>query len=268
MLKCFQSVRNTFSRRDVPVDEEYELQGKDEITLAIESNNEESIRTAFERLTPEGFNRRRDVRSGYTPLHEAVRLKSSNAVKALLESEHVDVELLDERSYKARKYICDKETAKLFTEYYDRKISNLSREIASSDKKLVPTKRILWTAKFIFASLACLGSIGTYIRYSSVKTEDESTIEKIFLVAAAAGIVLFFNTCIDKGISHYEEKNSSLRKERENCIGERYKVERKLYDLRKEEAFPYARADLAAPRTFQAASTSASASVYSPERVV
>lgn len=189
-----------------------------------------------------------------------MRSKSSNAVEKLLESEHVDVELLDERSYKARKYISDEETAKLFIKYYDGKIDNLNKKVADSSRNLTQAKYVLWAAKFIFASLGALGSIDVY---RSDYTGDSTN--KIFaLFVGSAGAVLFINTCLDAGLSYFGGKNSIVKEELRNCIEERYKVEKNLYDLQQKEAFPHARADLAAPRRFQTASTSAS--VYSPER--
>lgn len=265
MLKCFQSVRNTFSRRDVPVDEEYELQGKDVITLVIEGNNPECILTAFERLTPEDFNRRRDVRSGYTPLHEAVRLKSSNAVKALLESEHVNVELLDERSYKARKYIGDKETAKLFIKYYNNKTSNLKGKIADSDKRLTLCEHISRASRYFFVSLIALSS-GVFI-YNQL-TKDTSNLDGIIryivLITGCSGLIALAG-CLADVVSFYccKKENSRLKEELNSCERGKYESECKLFNLRKEEAFSYTGANLVPPREFQV--TSVSGSVYSPE---
>lgn len=262
---CLRGIRNMFSRRDVPVDEEYELQGEDEITLAIESNNEESIRTAFERLTPEDFNRRRDVGSGYTPLHEAVRSKSNNAVKKLLESEHVNVELLDERFYKARKYINDKETAKLFIEYYNGKISDLSREIASSNKNLVLTEYALCATKCIFGLLAAFGSIIKIYQDHNAEAKHNPIINHLGSLGSAAGLFVSVNYCIDAVLSSHRKKNSSLRKECKSCMDERYKVDTKKSNLEKEEASSHAGTNLVPPRVLQTASVSGS--VYSPERL-
>lgn len=131
-------------------------EGKDVITLVIEGNNPECISAVFKYLTRKDINRRKDIESGCTLLHEAVRLKSSNAVRELLKSEHVDIELLDERSYKARKYIKDKGTAKLFIDFYDDKITNLRKRLEDSNIQLEQARRTLHRRKSIFAYSAAI----------------------------------------------------------------------------------------------------------------
>ncbi|UVW84533.1 ankyrin repeat domain-containing protein [Wolbachia endosymbiont of Aedes albopictus] len=236
-------------------------EGKDVITLVVESDNLECISTAFEYLTHEDFNRKGE--RDYTPLHEAVRLKSSNAVKKLLESEHVDVELLDEKFYKARKYIDDKETAKLFVKCYDEKISNLSGKVEDSNKKLVLIGRAMHTTKCIFGLLAAFGSVIKIYEDYNAGAEHNPIINTLGSLGSAAGLFVSINYCVDAVLSSYRKKSSSLKKERENFIEERYKVERKLYDFRKEQASSHTGTNLVAPRVLQLASVSDS--VYSPE---
>lgn len=238
-------------------------EGEDVITLVIQSNDEECISTAFEYLTPEDFNRKGE--RGYTPLHEAVRLKSNNAVKKLLESEHVNVELLDERFYKARKYIDDKETAKLFIEYYNSKISDLSREIASSNKKLVLTERALWTTKCIFGLLAAFGSVIKIYQDHNAEAKHNPIINHLGSLGSAAGLFVSVNYCIDAVLSSHRKKNSSLRKECKSCIDERYKLDTRMSDLEKGEASSHTGTNLVPPQVLQTASVSDS--VYSPERL-
>lgn len=83
------------------------------------------------------------------------------------------------------------------------------------------------------------------------------------ILASPPGLMVFLIHRTDGELSRYKEENSSLEKEFNNCREERYKVERKLYDLRKEEVPPHTGANLVPPRGFQV--TSVSGSVYSPE---
>ncbi|KAG8174016.1 hypothetical protein JTE90_024162 [Oedothorax gibbosus] len=122
---------------------------KDVITLLIEGDNPECISAVFKYLIRENFNRKNE--EGYAPLHEAMRLKSSNAVEKLLESEHVEVELRDESLHKAYNYVYDEEITQLFINYYNNKINDLHKRLVDSNRKLAQTEHNLSKRKSIFA---------------------------------------------------------------------------------------------------------------------
>ncbi|MBA8755949.1 hypothetical protein HCR15_02235 [Wolbachia pipientis] len=190
--------------------------GKDAITLAIEGNDPECISALFKYLTYENINRRKDVKSDYTPLHEAVRSRSSNAISALLKSEHVNVELIDGRSYRAWKYVNNEETKQLFIRYYSDKIDDLRKELAHCNKKLAQVEYFLCRTKLAFVCSAAFGScLNMYKNFHDAGSGDMPgfTIRPLLLLfPSATGLIVFCNHFIDLILSKYKEESVSLQK--------------------------------------------------------
>ncbi|MFP3022933.1 MAG: ankyrin repeat domain-containing protein [Wolbachia sp.] len=211
--------------------------GKDAITLTIEGNNSECISALFNYLTDKNINRRKDVESEYTPLHEAVLLNKNEAIKELLKSRDIDTELIDKESYKAYNYTNNKEAIELFIEHYSNKISELRTRLKDSNKKLARIKCILSKTKFTCACLAACGScFGIYRNFHDIISEkvNEGMLYYSFeLLPKATGLILLFNYLIDTILSKYEEKNSSLNKESDSYVEERNMLKNKLRHFQK-----------------------------------
>ncbi len=207
--------------------------GKDVITLAIEGNNSECLSALFDYLTRENINRRKDVESEYTPLHEAVLLRKNEAIKKLLKSRDIDTELMDKESYKAYNYANDKEAIELFIEHYSSKISKLRTRLEDNNKKLVRVKSVLSRTKFICVCLAAFGSCFRMYRNSHDIISEEVSKDMLYyslaLLSNTTGLILFFNYLIDTILSKYEEKNSSLNKESDSYVEERNILENRLH---------------------------------------
>ncbi len=190
--------------------------GKDAITLAIEGNDPECISALFKYLTYENINRRKDVKSDYTPLHEAVRSRSSNAISALLKSEHVNVELIDGRSYRAWKYVNNEETKQLFIRYYSDKINDLRKELAHCNEKLAQVEYFLCRTKLAFVCSAAFGScLNMYKNFHDARSGDMPgvTIHPLLLLfSSATGLIVLCNHFIDLTLSKYKEESVSLQK--------------------------------------------------------
>ncbi|WP_341811473.1 ankyrin repeat domain-containing protein [Wolbachia endosymbiont (group A) of Oxytorus armatus] len=206
--------------------------GKDAITLAIEGNDPECISALFKYLTYENINRRKDVKSDYTPLHEAVRSRSSNAISALLESEHVNVELIDGRSYRAWKYVNNEETKQLFIKYYSDKINDLRKELAHCNEKLAQVEYFLCRTKLAFVCSAAFGScLNMYKNFHDARSGDMPgvTIHPLLLLfSSATGLIVLCNHFIDLTLSKYKEESVSLQKKLDSFREARDKLENKL----------------------------------------
>ncbi|MCX3064433.1 ankyrin repeat domain-containing protein [Wolbachia endosymbiont of Drosophila pseudotakahashii] len=206
--------------------------GKDAITLAIEGNDPECISALFKYLIYENINRRKDVKSDYTPLHEAVRSRSSNAISALLKSEHVNVELIDGRSYRAWKYVNNEETKQLFIRYYSDRIDNLRKELAHCNKKLAQVEYFLCRTKLAFVCSAAFGScLNMYKNFHDAGSGDMPgvTIRPLLLLfPSATGLIVFCNHFIDLILSKYKEESVSLQKKLDSFREARDKLENKL----------------------------------------
>ncbi|MGL9758633.1 MAG: ankyrin repeat domain-containing protein [Wolbachia sp.] len=213
-------------------------EGKDVITLVIEGNNPECISAVFKYLTREDINRRKDIKSGYTPLHEAVRSKSSNAVSTLLKSEHVEVELLDKKSYEACDYVCDKETAKLFINFYDDKITNLRKRLEDSNIQLEQAKRILCRNKLAFAYLELISFCFQVSRTLLDLAMGLPPVANFFfhLFSSPPGLMVYLIHRTNEELLRHEEENSSLKKEFNSCIERRKKLEDKLHHFQERES--------------------------------
>lgn len=210
---------------------------KDVITLTIEGNNSECISALFNYLTRENINRRKDVKSEYTPLHEAVLLGKNEAVKELLKSKDIDTELIDKESYKAYNYANNKEAIELFIEHYSSKISKLRIKLEDSNKKLAPTKSFLFITKSVAAILAASGSCFRMYK-NSYDTENKEASENMLyrilgLLFDTMGVVFLVNHFIDITLSKCEEKNSSLNKESDSYVEERNMLKNKLRHFQK-----------------------------------
>ncbi|WP_264339138.1 MULTISPECIES: ankyrin repeat domain-containing protein [unclassified Wolbachia] len=206
--------------------------GKDAITLAIEGNDPECISALFKYLTYENINRRKDVKSDYTPLHEAVRSRSSNAISALLKSEHVNVELIDGRSYRAWKYVNNEETKQLFIRYYSDKIDDLRKELAHCNEKLAQVEYFLCRTKLAFVCSAAFGScLNMYKNFHDARSGDMPgvTIHPLLLLfSSATGLIVLCNHFIDLTLSKYKEESVSLQKKLDSFREARDKLENKL----------------------------------------
>ncbi|WP_264329544.1 MULTISPECIES: ankyrin repeat domain-containing protein [unclassified Wolbachia] len=206
--------------------------GKDAITLAIEGNDPECISALFKYLTYENINRRKDVKSDYTPLHEAVRSRSSNAISALLKSEHVNVELIDGRSYRAWKYVNNEETKQLFIRYYSDKINDLRKELAHCNEKLAQVEYFLCRTKLAFVCSAAFGScLNMYKNFHDARSGDMPgvTIHPLLLLfSSATGLIVLCNHFIDLTLSKYKEESVSLQKKLDSFREARDKLENKL----------------------------------------
>ncbi|WP_353271463.1 ankyrin repeat domain-containing protein [Wolbachia endosymbiont (group A) of Rhorus exstirpatorius] len=206
--------------------------GKDAITLAIEGNDPECISALFKYLTYENINRRKDVKSDYTPLHEAVRSRSSNAISALLKSEHVNVELIDGRSYRAWKYVNNEETKQLFIRYYSDKINDLGKELAHCNEKLAQVEYFLCRTKLAFVCSAAFGScLNMYKNFHDARSGDMPgvTIHPLLLLfSSATGLIVLCNHFIDLTLSKYKEESVSLQKKLDSFREARDKLENKL----------------------------------------
>uniref|UniRef100_A0A3B0JGS3 Uncharacterized protein n=1 Tax=Wolbachia endosymbiont of Aleurodicus floccissimus TaxID=2152762 RepID=A0A3B0JGS3_9RICK len=210
---------------------------KDVITLTIEGNNSECISALFNYLTRENINRRKDVKSEYTPLHEAVLLGKNEAVKELLKSKDIDTELIDKESYKAYNYANNKEAIELFIEHYSSKISKLRIKLEDSNKKLAPTKSFLFITKSVAAILAASGSCFRMYK-NSYDTENKEASENMLyrilgFLFDTMGVVFLVNHFIDITLSKCEEKNSSLNKESDSYVEERNMLKNKLRHFQK-----------------------------------
>ncbi|WP_419214526.1 ankyrin repeat domain-containing protein [Wolbachia endosymbiont of Rhagoletis cingulata] len=210
---------------------------KDVITLTIEGNNSECISALFNYLTRENINRRKDVESEYTPLHEAVLLGKNEAVKELLKSKDIDTELIDKESYKAYNYANNKEAIELFIEHYSSKISKLRIKLEDSNKKLAPTKSFLFITKSVAAILAASGSCFRMYK-NSYDTENKEASENMLyrilgLLFDTMGLVFLVNHFIDITLSKCEEKSSSLNKESDSYVEERNMLKNKLRHFQK-----------------------------------
>ncbi|AGJ99988.1 ankyrin repeat domain-containing protein [Wolbachia endosymbiont of Drosophila simulans] len=207
-------------------------EGKDAITLAIEGNDPECISALFKYLTYENINRRKDVKSDYTPLHEAVRSRSSNAISALLKSEHVNVELIDGRSYRAWKYVNNEETKQLFIRYYSDKINDLRKELAHCNEKLAQVEYFLCRTKLAFVCSAAFGScLNMYKNFHDARSGDMPgvTIHPLLLLfSSATGLIVLCNHFIDLTLSKYKEESVSLQKKLDSFREARDKLENKL----------------------------------------
>ncbi|WP_265024303.1 ankyrin repeat domain-containing protein [Wolbachia endosymbiont (group A) of Epagoge grotiana] len=206
--------------------------GKDAITLAIEGNDPECISALFKYLTYENINRRKDVKSDYTPLHEAVRSRSSNAISALLKSEHVNVELIDGRSYRAWKYVNNEETKQLFIRYYSDKIDDLRKELAHCNEKLAQVEYFLCRTKLAFVCSAAFGScLNMYKNFHDARSGGMPgvTIHPLLLLfSSATGLIVLCNHFIDLTLSKYKEESVSLQKKLDSFREARDKLENKL----------------------------------------
>lgn len=216
-------------------------EGKDVITLVIEGNNPECISAAFKYLTREDINRRKDIKSGYTPLHEAVRLKSSNAIEKLLESEHVEVELLDKESYEAYDYVCDKETTELFIKYYNNKIDNLCERLEDNNRELAQTVHKLSKRKSIFAYSAaisfCTLLIGAIVNMAiGHEPPVNYVIGALSILASPPGLIVYLIHRTNEKLLRHEEENPSLKKEFNSCIERRRKLKDKLDHFQERES--------------------------------
>lgn len=210
---------------------------KDVITLAIGGNNSECISALFNYLTCENINRRKDVESEYTPLHEAVLLGKNEAIKELLRSRDIDTELMDKESYKAYNYANNKEAIELFIEHYSSKISKLRTRLEDNNKKLAQVKSVLNKTKFVCVCLAAFGSCfriyGNSHDIINEKVSEDMLYYSLALLSNTTGLILFFNYLIDTILSKYEEKNSSLNKESNSYVEERNMLKNKLRHFQK-----------------------------------
>ncbi|MCA7010565.1 ankyrin repeat domain-containing protein [Wolbachia endosymbiont of Tribolium confusum] len=211
--------------------------GKDVITLTIEGNNSECISALFNYLTDKNINRRKDVESEYTPLHEAVLLNKNEAIKELLKSKDIDTELIDKESYKAYNYTNNQEAIELFIKHYSSKISELRIKSEDNNKKLARIKCVLNKTKLTCVCLAAFGSCFRMYRNSHDIINEEVSEDMLYyslaLLSNTTGLILFFNYLIDTILSKYEEKNSSLNKESDNYVEERNMLKNKLRHFQK-----------------------------------
>lgn len=210
---------------------------KDLITLAIEGNNSECVSALFNYLTHENINRRKDVESEYTPLHEAVLLGKNEAIKELLKSKDIDTELMDKESYKAYNYTNNKEAIELFIKHYSSKISELRIKLEDNNKKLARIKCVLNKTKLTCVCLAAFGSCFRMYKNSHDIINEEVNEDMLYysleLLSNTTGLILFFNYLIDTILSKYEEKNSSLNKESDSYVEERNMLKNKLRHFQK-----------------------------------
>ncbi|MGL9779570.1 MAG: ankyrin repeat domain-containing protein [Wolbachia sp.] len=208
--------------------------GKDVITLVIEGNNPECILVFFKCLAYQDINRKRDVVTGYTPLHEAVISESSSAISSLLESKHLDIQLMDTRSYKASDYVLDREVLELFCVYYAGQIDGLRKRLESSGKTL---ERVLCRAE-VFSALLMFTSafltIGSTV-YDMIVADkstrsSDSTFNFFFRFisgfAIAAGAI---NMAIRRKLSSYGKERRSLQEKLDSFREERCKLESRLF---------------------------------------
>ncbi|WP_353279616.1 ankyrin repeat domain-containing protein [Wolbachia endosymbiont (group B) of Xanthorhoe designata] len=211
--------------------------GKDAITLAIEGNNSECISALFNYLTDKNINRRKDVESEYTPLHEAVLLGKSEAIKELLKSRDIDTELIDKESYKASNYTNDQGAIELFIKHYSSKISEWRIKLEDNNKKLARIKCVLSKTKLACVCLAAFGSCfrmyGNSHDIINEKVSEDMLYYSLALLSNTTGLILFFNYLIDTILSKYEEKNSSLNKESNSYVEERNMLKNKLRHFQK-----------------------------------
>lgn len=210
---------------------------KDVITLAIEGNNSKCVSVLFDYLTREHINRRKDVESEYTPLHEAVLLGKNEVIKELLKSKDIDTELIDKESYKAYNYANNKEAIELFIKHYSSKVSELRIKLEDNNKKLARIKCILNKTKLTCVCLAAFGSCFRMYKNSHDIINEEVSEDMLYysleLLSNTTGLILFFNYLIDTILSKYEEKNSSLNKESDSYVEERNMLKNKLRHFQK-----------------------------------
>ncbi|WP_416603503.1 ankyrin repeat domain-containing protein [Wolbachia endosymbiont of Nasonia vitripennis] len=210
---------------------------KDVITLAIEGNNSKCVSVLFDYLTREHINRRKDVESEYTPLHEAVLLGKNEVIKELLKSRDIDTEFMDKESYKAYNYANNKEAIELFIKHYSSKISELRIKLEDNNKKLARIKCVLNKTKLTCVCLAAFGSCFRMYKNSHDIINEEVSEDMLYysleLLSNTTGLILFFNYLIDTILSKYEEKNSSLNKESDSYVEERNMLKNKLRHFQK-----------------------------------
>ena len=154
--------------------------GKDVITLTIEGNNSECISALFNYLTDKNINRRKDVESEYTPLHEAVLLNKNEAIKELLKSKDIDTELIDKESYKAYNYTNNQEAIELIIKHSTSKISELRIKLEDNNKKLARIKCVLNKTKLTCVCLAAFGSCFRMYRNSHDIINEEVSEDMLY----------------------------------------------------------------------------------------